>query len=438
MKAWNTIGLLDHMGHGNLGDAATQDVVLANIRTRLPNATIVGFSLVPDDTQKRHGISCYPIRWSYPTLEVADGDAPFLDNFTSRLKSALKSNPFVSTCLTPMSHFLREAHFWWRSYRLLRGLDLLLISGGGQLDELWPDQPYTVFKFSLLAKLAGKNVYLLNVGVGILRRPANRFFTRWVVRLADYRAFRDEESRDRVRSLGVEEVTHVYPDVVYGLRLDDRLKSTTRVVGKRVVGLNPLGFCDPRIWPRKDLVIYQRYLAKITRFSMWLLEQGYELRLFSTDCGVDRSAIEDLQKALGERFVIREPIVEVHRGDSDSVRAIIREMSDFDFVVTSKYHGIVFSHLLGKPVISLSYQSKMDAAMNAVGQSRFSASVEHFEVDWLIKTFDSLEEESRNIVARSTAAVAVFTDALTEQFDGLFPAAATDCCAPALRQRSVS
>src|ERR1700735_1467658 len=58
------IGLLDHMGYGNLGDAAVQESVIANIKKRLPNARLVAFSLSPEDTIKRHGIPCYPIlRW---------------------------------------------------------------------------------------------------------------------------------------------------------------------------------------------------------------------------------------------------------------------------------------------------------------------------------------------------------------------------------------
>ena len=59
-----TIGLLDHMGYGNLGDAAIQEAVITNIKKRLPNAQLVGFSLIPDDTMKRHGIPCHPLqRW---------------------------------------------------------------------------------------------------------------------------------------------------------------------------------------------------------------------------------------------------------------------------------------------------------------------------------------------------------------------------------------
>ena len=63
------IGLLDHMGYGNLGDAAIQEAVIAKIKQRLPNVQLVGFSLIPDDTRKRHDIPCYPIRRWSPTAE---------------------------------------------------------------------------------------------------------------------------------------------------------------------------------------------------------------------------------------------------------------------------------------------------------------------------------------------------------------------------------
>ncbi len=62
MRADTKIGLLDHVGGGNLGDEATLDAVAANIKRRWPNAEIVAFSMNPDDTEARHGIMSHPIR----------------------------------------------------------------------------------------------------------------------------------------------------------------------------------------------------------------------------------------------------------------------------------------------------------------------------------------------------------------------------------------
>jgi hypothetical protein len=81
------VGLLDHLGYGDLGEAATQDVVIANIKKRLPDAQLVGLSLIPDDTTKKHGIPCYPIwRW-VPSLQQKRHSSDDGPNLNSKRKS---------------------------------------------------------------------------------------------------------------------------------------------------------------------------------------------------------------------------------------------------------------------------------------------------------------------------------------------------------------
>lgn len=313
--------------------------------------------------------------------------------------------------------------FWVRSYRTLRSLDLLIISGGGQLCELWYgpwSHPYTIFKFSLLTKLARKKLYLLNVGAGPLEHPLSRFFARWAVRFADYRSFRDDDSRELVQGLGVKAKTHVYPDPAYALQVGNHSNGAPGASKPIIVGLNPIGFCDPRIWPRKDDSVYQEYLEKIARFSAWLLEQGYHLRVFTTESSVDRYAIGDLKARLLSRVSSPELVCQVFRSPSENVSDLLRQMSEFDFILTSKFHGIIFSHLLSKPVISLSYHRKMDVAMQSVGQGRFCADIENFTLDWLKSAFCSLVDESKSIKSVSAAAVETYAAKLSQQFDSLF------------------
>jgi hypothetical protein len=61
-RAPKKAGLLDHMGGGNLADDATQIAVIHNIKNRWRDAEVIGVSMNPYDTQKRHGIPSYPIR----------------------------------------------------------------------------------------------------------------------------------------------------------------------------------------------------------------------------------------------------------------------------------------------------------------------------------------------------------------------------------------
>jgi polysaccharide pyruvyl transferase WcaK-like protein len=61
-QAETKIGLLHHVGGGNLGDDATLEAVAGNIRRRWPKAEIVAFSMNPDDIEARHGIMSHPIQ----------------------------------------------------------------------------------------------------------------------------------------------------------------------------------------------------------------------------------------------------------------------------------------------------------------------------------------------------------------------------------------
>ena len=416
------IGLLDHMGYGNLGDAATQDVAIANIRKRLPNATLIGFSFVPSDTTARHGIPCYPIRSWYPKSAKTEDSSAAANGNKSRLKEFIKSIPFAQRLVKPILECGRQALFLVHSYRAVRTLDVLIISGGGQLSDLWRgpwSHPYSIFQFCLLAKLAGRKLYVLNVGAGPLDHWLSKFFAKHAVQLADYCSFRDHESQALIRSLGVKSETHVYPDLAYALPIEEIVESPVRVSSVPVVGLNPIGFCDPRNWARKDEAIYREYLQKMVRFSAWLLEQGHLLRIFTNEASLDRHVIEDLIAELRSRTT-PEMFGRIFWNTSQTVNDVLREMSEFDFVVTSKYHGIVLSQVLGKPVISLSYHKKMDSAMQALGQERFNANIESFDVDWLIHAFRLLMEESEGIRWKSATVVKEYAARLSQQFDSLF------------------
>ena len=155
--------------------------------------------------------------------------------------------------------------------------------------------------------------------------------------------FRDDESQRLVQSLGSEGKTLVYPDLAYGLEVEEFQIGSPPSHSMPVVGINPIGFCDPRNWPRKDEAVYHDYLEKTVRSSIWLLEQGYILRIFTTEASLDRYVIEDLKTQLRARLM---PglFKQISWSASENVRDVLQEMSEFDFVrLTSKYHGIIFS-----------------------------------------------------------------------------------------------
>jgi len=416
------IGLLDHMGYGNLGDAATQESLIANLKMRLPDAEIIGFSLNPDDTRKRHNIPSYSITYWHPGLDkLRTGDANGSDP-QIQLRSVLKRIPIFSPIARFTQHLLRESVHIVRTFKVLRSLDSLIIAGGGQLSELWRgpwSHPYNIFKFSLLARLAGRKLLFLNVGAGPLRANLSKVFVRSSLHVAEYVSLRDVESQELIQQIGVRCKTYVFPDSAYALDVSGYNSVAAQRLSGPVVGINPLGFCDPRIWPRKDPLIYSQYLDKLAEFSRWLLSLNYRIRIFSSDASVDVYAMDELKERL------RSDLSPAELGDlgarpSERVKDLLADISEFDFIVTSKFHGVVFSHLLEKPVVALSYHRKIDDLMRIVGHQEYCLDIESFDVEDLKSAFAAVVTNSQMLKSKFRQATSAYFNALKEQFDTVF------------------
>jgi polysaccharide pyruvyl transferase WcaK-like protein len=291
------IGLFDHMGFGNMGDAAVHESFIQNIKDRLPNARLVAFSQNPNDTTERHKLESYPIRWHYPGWNGPDRPAGGEQSLYSGLKSRLQKRCGGLYRLAKHSlDLLRKLRHLKRSWDVVRSLDILVMAGGGQLCDLWPDLPYNVWKFCLLARLSNTPVFIVGVGADQLERPSSKLFAKWAVGLANYCSLRDRESQTLVRNLGVKTETHVCPDPAYAVDFHNYVRDRPSHTLTPKVGLNPMGYCDSRMWPRKDDAAYNRYLEKLAQFSSWLLAQNYSLELFTSDIGVDKYALDDLKR----------------------------------------------------------------------------------------------------------------------------------------------
>jgi len=418
---YNKIGLLDHMGWGNMGDAAVQESFIRNIKKRVPNAELVAFSLKPEDTRRRHGLECYPIVWSYPE-SVSATTSPAIPRHRKRLKGLLKKWRLLYAVAKPLHDLGQEIAHIARSFCAVRSLDLLIISGGGQLSEMWRGpwaHPYNIFKFSMLAKLSRTPLLIVGVGAGPLKHPLSKLFVRWSVGCARYVSLRDFESRDLICSLGTVVKTEVFPDPAYALPVADYVNGDRSSRARPRIGINPIGFCDPRIWPHPDEKEYQRYLSKVEASCTRLLERGYDIEIFTSDISVDHYAMEELYNRLSQQRGA-EPSSFLTTVARLELEGLVSQISQFDFVITSKFHGVIFSHLLAKPVIALSYHSKIDDLMRAVGHEEYCLPISNFTSESLMATFDSLVRNQAQLKTLFLQTTTAYAAAVDEQFDRVF------------------
>jgi len=423
------IGLINHMGLGNLGDDATQDAVIQNIKSRWPNAEIVLFSMNPADTSFRHRVPSYPIRaefWKRRERNVNGSSTP-----ESKVKNSLRKYPLVFQLLRAIKNvtirvpdrLFEELSFLGKSFRIIRSFDLLVISGGGQLLDSWGGPwkfPYTVFKFTLLAKLSRAKCYFLNVGAGPLDDPLAKWFVRKALSLADYVSFRDADSRKLVEKIGFTGKSQVSADCV--CVLDPSAPPPSSFAGREdpVVGLSPMAYCDPRVYWLKDQAVYERFIHNVASFGSWLGRNHYRLALFSTEISFDSRAIKEVKALLGTSN--RDQRLHMVKLEHiTGIDELLSAMHTMDYIVTCRFHGVVFAHLLNKPVIALSHHPKVFSLMNDLGLARYCVDIRNCDVNLLQETFLSLVANQVEIRSRMAKKLACYKETLLIQFDQLFP-----------------
>ena len=437
------IGIWGHYHGGNLGDDLLVATLISNVRARIPNAEIVGFCLNPTDTRQRHRIPAFAI-WRYaerinkPTQAWTQEDQAERSTaigLWGRTKLLIKRRPWLMRPLccarsvwravvSPLNRLtspLREALFLTRSYRRLRGTDLLIVAGSGPLFDGWCGawgHPYALYKWSTLARLCGARLVCLSTGAGPIDSRLSRTFLRRAVRTTSYRSYRDPSSARLIASLGVEGEHPVFPDMGFGLDVSRYLghwevPSVAR--NRTVVGLCVMAHRDPRHMPRNDPPRFGAYIRKMAEFCAWLLRNDSAVLAFSSDCADSRAfadvrAILHREHGLGDDPRLIEPPV---NGLSD----LASVFSCCDYVIAARYHCIIIPWLLNKPVVGLAYNRKTIDLMASMGQSEYCIDIDRFEVAELVSRFQAMVCNGDAIRAQLSERVAGCRARLAEQYD---------------------
>lgn len=428
------IGVFSHGGTKNLGDEALLAAVIQNVRLRVPDALILGFTINPEDTRRRHGIPAYPIRQfsPIPQAESTGSEEPnskaistehSVEASRSNLRTKLKLVPGLSWAVRTLRRFvelvpalLAEPKFLIESYRRLKGIDLLLVAGSQQLNDGYGGAwgfPYTLYKWTWLARLTGTKVAILSVGAGPISSSLSKWFFKRVLNKVAYRSYRDAISSRLMESLKIKGNHPVLPDLVYSLRLPTP-KPVPSSASRLVVGTNPVPFFDGRYWPTPDPPRYDDYVRKFARFAEWLDKSGHSVLFFPTQVRADSLTINDIRRAMNGS------------GDSPNLLAgqkiqgledLVSEIERADLIVANRYHGILISLMMNKPVLGVAYHEKSRALLAQAGQEDFVLNIADFKTEDLIERLQAMEANAPAIKKQIAERMAPLRKALDEQYD---------------------
>jgi polysaccharide pyruvyl transferase WcaK-like protein len=398
-----SFALLSPCGHGNLGDAAIQDAVIQAIRRRVSLSLIYGITLRPADTEKRHGILSFPIGQGaiepqdspqgpdshsekISTRAIAVGLQQNMRRLLARCARKLFSQGWPWVIRMELAHLMQSA-------RLLKDVDMLIVSGGGQLDDFWGGSwghPYALFKWSVLARVTNTRVIVLGTGFGTLGSWLSRFFVRTALRLSDYCSYRDQGSKELMKRAGFHRDDPVCPDLAFSL--DVNVCHTREHRDAHIpmqVCISPMVYCDPRTWPRKDAGAYQCYVEKLAALTISLLQDRYRVVLVASN-GSDNRVVEELRDSVASR--LQGTPFDLHCPEVGTVEQFLRYAMESRVVIASRKHGVLLAQLVGTPVIALSYERKVKVLMDQMQQPAFCLDIDSFDPNQALRLFHALEE----------------------------------------------
>jgi polysaccharide pyruvyl transferase WcaK-like protein len=321
----------------------------------------------------------------------------------------------------------RELRDLIRTWRTLRGKDMLIVPGTGLLTDAHTSPlgwPYDVFKWSLVARLCRCKLLFVGVGAGPIRHPLSKWFIRSALSFADFRSYRDNSTLEYLESIGFSrDGDRVCPDLAFSLPQSTLPEVAAEKRGRPVVGIGVMEFPATLTTGKPDAVVHRAYLERLATFAGWVLDRGYDVRVLIGDFTYDRAVLKEFRALLMDR-IPADAAGRVIDSPAHSVEELIAQLAGTDMVVATRFHNVVLSLILGKPVISVSFHHKCASLMKRMGLSAYTQDMSDLDVDRLIEQFRELEKNAEALRASVRRRSEESRTQLDEQYRVIFDLAA--------------
>jgi polysaccharide pyruvyl transferase WcaK-like protein len=392
-----------NFGAGNLGNEATLQAIIEQIRRRWPDGRLLCFCTNPQDVRTRHHIAALPAQAVNGTAAERSGKNARRGGLTRLFRVAFRRIPL-------------ELVHWIKCLHALSRADMLIVAGTGIVCDHTTGPlgyPYEMFKLSTLAALCRVKLTFLSVGVGPLHHPLSRRLVKRSLALAHHRSYRDEASKQYLEEIGFStERDFVFPDAVFGLSKGALAASVAdgqrRIVG---LGIKDYGSTEPEA--------SRKYLDTMAGFVSWLHGQGYSVRLLIGDIQYDSSVIEEFVGVLKTRNIPADPPLLIAE-PAQTVEELLRQVSETEAVISARYHNLVVALIQNKPVIALSDHAKLDSVVTDFGLAEYLLPLRNLNSDFLIDRFKQLENDVERLKPHLKTKLEKYRQALDALYATLF------------------
>ncbi len=248
---------------------------------------------------------------------------------------------------------------WVQVFRAVRGCNLL-ISGGGSLlhDVSSKNSPLYYLAVIFIARFLGKPVHIFAQGIGPLTVKRNRRLAVWLLNHASAITVREAGSKDELLAMGVTKPIEVTADPVLGLSVENVNEESAEAILLR----NNVCFTEED----KKLGVFIRpwadnaYIEELAQALDQLCEQGWKIVFVPMQFPHDIPIAKETAKLMQHEVSILRELY--------SPQDILSIAQQFDVILGMRLHALIDATVLGKPLVGLSYDPKVDRYLEQIGQ----------------------------------------------------------------------
>lgn len=296
------------------------------------------------------------------------GDEAILEAVVGEMRSIDPAMPITVLSRTPEAtakkHAVNSLHMFdlFGFLRVMRSCRLYINGGGSLIQDVTSSRSLWYYLYTLAAaKRRGCRVLMYGCGIGPVSRGFNRALTRWVInRYVDAITLREENSLAELQAFGVTKPeTVVASDPALMLRGAEKEQVDVEM---RSLGLDPDGqyicFCL-RQWPG----FAERADCFASAADYAYENYGLTPLFLSVNLRSDASAGEAAARLMrAPHFVLSEPM---------PTALTVGIISRMRALVSIRLHGLIFAASQAVPIAGVSYDPKVSAFLDYIGQKNY-------------------------------------------------------------------
>jgi len=254
-------------------------------------------------------------------------------------------------------------------FRAIAGSDGVISGGGSLLQDKTglKSVPYYT-GIMMIAYTLRKPFYIYAQGIGPLEQRVSQILVKYALSKADYISVRDKESAQLLQTLGIQGNIDLVPDPVMGMKYDPSLNRSW--LEKTGLSNEPFITVALRDWPSAGFPVCKgKVVEALDRFVsdgeyrvVFLPMHGEHDDVFSRE-------IVDAMKNSSRVHIF--PY-------NASIEEKISIIGASSLLFGMRLHALIFAALAHTPMVGLSYDPKIDAFIEQVGQPLIG----HVDEDW--------------------------------------------------------